>query len=312
MEPDVDLLLRTLAARQHGVIARRQAHELGVSPDALLHRGRVGDWAPVGPEVLRLVGTPHTPLVGAMAAVLDGGPGAVLALGSGVAHWGVPGFALAPHHVLRTRAGRQRHRPLGVLHTTTNLPAHHVTTLEGIPITRPERTVADLAGRLHPDRLERLVDAAWTRRLVSYGSLVALVDELRPMRRRGVRVLDEILSVRPADYRPPESGLEARVQELLRKAGIGDFERQVDLGDEFWIGRVDFFSPRRQLVLEVNGDRFHTSPVDVERDRVRVDRLRAAGVGVISVPEFDIWHRPQAIIDAVRTHPAVASPSHAA
>ncbi|HEV2809195.1 MAG TPA: type IV toxin-antitoxin system AbiEi family antitoxin domain-containing protein [Acidimicrobiales bacterium] len=75
---DLDWNLRALAERQHGVITRRQAQDLGASRHHVRRRTASPDWEPVTSKVLRLVGTQRTFRQRAMAAALDAGPGAAV------------------------------------------------------------------------------------------------------------------------------------------------------------------------------------------------------------------------------------------
>ena len=53
-------------------------------------------------------------------------------------------------------------------------------------------------------------------------------------------------------------------------------------------------------MVEVDGERFHNAPLDVEADRIREERLTRAGYIVQRVPEFDITNRKQAVADQLR------------
>src|SRR6185503_2332758 len=76
-----------LAARQHGVIARRQLLELGYTPRSIEHRLASGRLHPVWRGVYA-VGRPALTRYGRwMAAVLSCGPNAVLSHGSAAALW---------------------------------------------------------------------------------------------------------------------------------------------------------------------------------------------------------------------------------
>ena len=94
-------MVRTVAARQHGLVSRRQLADGGMTPNAVAHavRGRRLEW--LSPRVLRLQVSADTPTT-AMAAVLDASD-AALALVGGVV-LGVPGWG-STVHVLRA-AGR--------------------------------------------------------------------------------------------------------------------------------------------------------------------------------------------------------------
>lgn len=301
-----------LTARQHALATRSQLMALGYEPHDIARRIARGILEEVTGRVLRVGGSPHTPHQAAMAAVLDSGPGAVLARSSALALWGLPSFELTPLHVLRDRSGRAHETALATIHTTVRLDAEHVMELYGIPVSSPVRALVDLAGVVSYGRLERICDWAWSRRLLTGTSLHEAVATLAIRGRPGVAKLRALAEARPIGYRPPESSLEARAAEILASAGERGLQAQVDLGDDDWIGRVDLVDLELRVVVEIQSDLFHTSVSDRERDRLRRERLRAAGWIVIEVAEFDVWHRPDRFLAAVRQARAEARRRRAA
>jgi len=131
--------------------------------------------------------------------------------------------------------------------------------------------------------------------------LHALLAELGGPGRNGVAAMRAALAGRPPGYVATASGLEARFARLLAEAGEAPLQRQVDLGGHAWIGRVDFVDRRLGIVVEVDSDVHHTSPLDRAHDRRRDDRLRAAGwSAVVRVTEDEIWRRPAEAVARVR------------
>ncbi len=141
-----------------------------------------------------------------------------------------------------------------------------------------------------------MVDTAWSMRLVSGPSLHRMLDELAQRGRPGIRVMRQVLRDRPVDYIPPASGLEARLVQILERAGQPPMRRQVDLGDTLWIGRVDFRDERLPLVVEVQSERFHASHIDTQLDAQRLRRLREAGLTVVEITDVEVWHRPEVVL----------------
>lgn len=286
--------LRRLAAAQHGAFSRTQAAGLGFDRWVVSRRLRTGDWAALSPRVLCVAGSPATNEQRAMAATLD-------VLGSAVSHessggmWGIPGFRLEPLHVVQPVGPHRMTSPLCQVHTSTHLPASHRAMLHGIPVTTPVRTLFDLAPRVHPLRMPRLVDAAWAMRLVSGELLHAALEDHAQRGRPGIQLMREILADRPVTYRPPDSNLEARFQDIARSAGVATLRRQVETGGDSWVGRVDFRDQVLPLVIEIDSERFHGSLTARADDEVRRQRLIDAGFVVRQIPEFDVWHRPAVV-----------------
>jgi hypothetical protein len=299
--------LRRLAADQHGLVSVEQAGALGIS---VRHREHLVDgrrWAHESTRVLRLVGAPVTPASRAMAAVLQAGPGAALASWSACAWWGLPGAPLFPAIVDRPR-DRATRPVAGRAREPVSLEVGHILRLDGIPTVVPARALFEVAGTKRRgaeipswvERVARLVDTAWSMRLVSGATLHGMLEDLAQRGRPGIRVMRQVLQDRPVEYVPPASNLESRVQSILRDAGITSLRRHVDTGtDRHWIGRVDFRDAVLPFVLEVQSERFHSSRIDRQLDERRIEALRHAGLVVAEAIEEDAWHRPDRIVRQV-------------
>jgi hypothetical protein len=294
--------LRELSALQHRLVAVRQVYQLGFSRDQLRHLLGSGRWEPVTPRVIGLVGAPSTDVEPVMEAVLHFGPDAYVARSTALAVWGVPGFDLRPVHVV-TRRRVNRH-PAGsdaIVHSSRDLTDAHIADVRGMPVTTPIRAIFDVASTAHPKKVERALDNAWSRRLVSYALVHRTLRELGARGRAGITLMRELASVRPAGYRPPGSSTEGRVNEILERAGERPLRRQVDRGtQEAWIGRVDLVDDDLPLSIEVQSELFHGSVLDRRNDEARLVGLRAAGHEVVEMWETDVWRRPQQVLADVR------------
>jgi very-short-patch-repair endonuclease len=292
--------LRGLAELQYSVIARRQARAIGASAAALRHRARGPDWEPVTPAVLRLRGSRHSDEQRAMSAVLDAGHGAVLSHNAAAAWWGLPGFDLEALHVTRSR-GRSGHTSrLAQLHEVRVLPSHHVTVLRSVPVTTPARTLFDLAGTLHPKRVERAIENAWSDRIVDGRVLSSMLDDMAGRGRRGVSVMRSILAERGPDYVPPASGLEGRFRDLLRRAGLPPMVRQIDVGGETWLGRVDFLNREAKLVVQIDSERHHTALIDRRADDAQTAAMEDAGFLVLRFTDAEVWYHGDKVVAELR------------
>ncbi len=81
-----------------------------------------------------------------MAAVLAGGPGAVLSHRPAGARWGLRAWRGRP----AITVSRWRRSPSEIEVHSSSLPRDEVTVLDGIPITTVPRTLLDLATLLDP------------------------------------------------------------------------------------------------------------------------------------------------------------------
>lgn len=180
------------AAQQHGVIAGYQLASIGLSEKARRHLLRRGALERVSRAVFRVAGSPDTLQQRRMAAVLDAGPGAALSHDAAAAAWGMGHDAHPRLQVVRARRGTAPRVSLARVHEVRDLRTHHVIAMDGVPTTTPARTVVDLAATTYPDRVARILDAAWASRLLGIGEVANIVAEVRGRGRAGVVLLDDL------------------------------------------------------------------------------------------------------------------------
>ncbi|MFN0091205.1 MAG: endonuclease domain-containing protein [Acidimicrobiales bacterium] len=129
------------------------------------------------------------------------------------------------------------------------------------------------------DLLELALESALRRGLTTLADvhLVAACGA----RRAGAEVLAEVLARRPVGAPATESYLETRAVQVMRRGGLPDPARQVEIRDGRggFIARVDFLLGR--LVVETDGRATHARDGAFERDRERWSRLAAAGYAVL-------------------------------
>lgn len=261
------------------------------------------DWLQLTERVLAIRGAPNTAEQRAMAAVLDVSPGGVGSHATAAATWGSPAFRLDPIQVTLQRYDVYRKSPLAVVHYERHIESCDVKIVNGIPITSPGRTLFDLAASLrhHPTRLARLTDWFVTNGLLDGDTLDRVVATLAKRGRAGSTIMREIAASRGPGYLAPGSGNEARTQEILDRAGLGPFDRQVNVGtDEEWCGRVDFRHRSLPLILEVQSWKHHASLTDRTADALRRAKQEAAGFVVVEVWDHEVWHDVPSVEAVVR------------
>jgi very-short-patch-repair endonuclease len=178
---------------------------------------------------------------------------------------------------------------------------HHVTEVQGIPVTTLPKTIFDVAHRLKEDRLDRLIEMVIAKSPGILPALHALLDELACRGRPGIRAMRTQLRARPIGYVACQSALELRFARILEGAGEPPLTRQVDVGGHDWIGRVDFADLPIRVLFEIDSILHHTTPGDVARDEARDRALRAAGwAEVVRIPEEHIWYQPWLVVECVR------------
>jgi predicted transcriptional regulator of viral defense system len=258
-----------LARGQHDVLTRQQLLGLGFTRREIegriesgrLHRIRTGIYA---------VGRPSLTKYGRwMAAVLACGDGAVLSHSSAAALWRIGVERDAEIH-LSLPSQSHREVPGLWIHRRPSLNIQRDTTREyGIPCTTPIQTLIDMSLRLDRLGVERMVNEADKYNLTHPPQLREALGTRAG--ESGVARLRFILDRRT--FRLTREELERRFLPLVRQAGLptpltGQFVNEFE---------VDFYWPDLGLVVETDGLRYHRTPAEQARDRLRDQAHTAAG-----------------------------------
>jgi hypothetical protein len=265
--------IRRLAERQHGIVARWQLLDIGLSGRLIRGRVEVGSLIPVFQGVFALGHRRLTKRGRWLAAVLASGPGAVLSHGSAMELWGLRG-SRGDIEALRHSGGVHRRRSGIRLHQTRSLPDDHVTVEQGIPVTTPERTLLDMAGRLDAKQLERALVEGDKNGCLRWPRLQAMVRGWRGKKGIGrLRLVAMEVDPRAADtFAPSEIDFLA----LCREFGLP--LPQVNVLVEGFL--VDFYWPAHRLVIESDSYKHHTDRPAFEDDHERTVKLTLAGYEV--------------------------------
>jgi hypothetical protein len=181
--------IASLAAMQHGVVARRQLLRLGIGREAIQHRLETGRLYPLDRGIYA-VGHRRLSAEGRWsAAVLFAGAGAVLGGQSGAVALGMLTYAPGPIEVIVPRPRRARR---GLRLRTSMLLSDEVTQVRDIPVTTPARTLFDMAATTRPQIVKLAFDEAEYRRLTSPVGLAVLLQ--RHPRQPGAAVLRALLA----------------------------------------------------------------------------------------------------------------------
>jgi very-short-patch-repair endonuclease len=299
MTKRTDEVIAAIAARQYGCFSREQVRDT-IDPRALLTRARSGLIVAETDQVFRLAAAPSTDLQRVKMATLDVPGGAIGWAFTSAWVWDFPGFPLRDVEVA---ARRSQHRPstLAWVHHPRLLVPEHVTVWKGIEVASVALTIYSLAGRIHPDRLNRLVVNVCKRSRAVHEQLHDLLPVLAAQGRNGITAMRWVLDRWPRGCTFPDSGNEVRFEDIMAAAGITGLRRQVDLGGHEWIGRVDYLCELTSIIFEIDSELHHTSPEDVAADAVRDAALKAEGhPEVVRIWTERIWSHPQEIPWIVR------------
>ena len=246
-----------VAKRQHGHVARRQLLALGLRWGAIEARIASGEYVRVHRGVYCIAPRRDDPVSRAAAAVLACGEGAVLSHASAASLWGFRARWSFPLEVI---ADGERERPGITAHRCRSLSGRDMTRQLGVPTTSPERTILDLAPRLTPKQLTRMVNDA---RLSGHLHLATLQDLLA---RNPLHPATKLLTPFATDTsHPTRSDFEDDFQAFTHKYGL-----PTPLTNTTVNGReVDAYFPEQRLIVECDGWDTHQTKTAFEDDRER-------------------------------------------
>jgi very-short-patch-repair endonuclease len=266
------------------VIAREQLLAFGFSAKAIRHRTENGRLYKIRRGVYA-VGRPSLTEHGRwMAAVLACGDGAILSHSSAAALWRI-GFEQRPLIELSLPSPSRRRRPGLRIHRRPSLHQRDITTRHNIPVTTPIQTLVDLALRLDRRRIERAINEADKYDLVHPPELREALD--RRVGEPGVARLRHILDRRT--FRLTKEELERRFLPLARRACL-PVPLTGQIVNEF---EVDFYWPDLGLVVETDGLRYHRTPAEQARDRLRDQAHTAAGLIQLRFTHEQVRYEPE-------------------
>jgi very-short-patch-repair endonuclease len=287
--------MRELARRQEGLLATWQLRQLGHSRTGIAHH--TAQLRQIHDGVFLTGDAPITERQRWWAATLTA-PRTVLAHGSAGAAWGFHRHT-GPTTILRPGSGGpRRHDGLLIRRSSLVRPdgrLRHATTLDHLPITTPERTLADLWRTLPTDRARRkLLREALRLRRTSTRSLREHLEQAPPRLRAATlrRLLERY--ERLALHRC-RSDAEARAVELIADARLPLPRINTPIaGEEADLSWLDV-----HLIIEIDGDQFHQ---DKAEDARRSTIWTEAGWRVRRAPADLVFAQPRTFAERVRHH----------
>ena len=224
-----------------------------------------------------------------MAAVLACGEGAVVSHLSAAELWGIRrrarrlsgaggrGGSGAVHVTVPSTAGKRRQSGI-VLHRSSTLTASGCTRRDGIPVTNPGRTLADLRPLLSP---------------AQFNAAVRETDFL------GLPIDEGVVRQGHASSKAPRTrtDLEAMFLTLCRRHRLPQPEVNVKVERV----EVDFLWPARRLVAEVDGWESHRGRSAFEEDRRRDARLKLLGYEVLRFTWLQVKDEARTVAATIRT-----------
>ena len=271
-----DEAIALLAGRQHGVVARWQLLELGISRRAIQHRletGRLRPLYPGGAWAAYAAGHGALPLAGhALAATITAGPGAAASYWTSLA---LRNLLERPRPLIHVTTPRARRPRRGLFIHRAVLPETDLDLVDGVPCTSVARTCLDISAEGNERALRTLIKRAEFRGLIKPEEIVEILE--RYPRRRGRRTLARIAAGYALTAGPTQSPLEDDFAEFCGGRGIplGETNVPVVAGGRTYI--VDCIYREARLAIELDGRDAHERALAFEEDRKRDRALTAAG-----------------------------------
>jgi hypothetical protein len=283
-----------LAAAQGGVISPRQVETLGFTTHMRESRVRTGMWEPVGRLGYRLIRMDDEKNLLRAAVILL--PGAVVSHCSASRVHGFPVPATEPTVTVHTRT---THSFPGVrVRRGHDLVEEHWEIVDGLPTTKPERTVVDLSADLTERELSRLVQDLVIKGTLQLEPLRLVADQVCRRGRPGSAVMRAVLADL-MDQPGPQSELEKRARKLL---GFAMLPEPISEFPVPWSPsrRFDDAYPERRVAIEWDSRAWHTTLEAMDRDRRRDRDCAIHGWVLLRFTWGDVTTRQNDVIAAVR------------
>jgi very-short-patch-repair endonuclease len=259
-----DARIAAMAARQHGVVSIGQLREGGLSDTAVRERLRAGQLHRVHRGVYAVGHVAPSVKRRWMAAVLTLGGNAVLSHRSAAALWELlPANDGAVDVSLPSRSGRRRRQGI-CIHRPVSLEPAELTRRQGIPVTSPARTLADLRTTVSARELRRAIRQAEVFSLPT-GPAVTSDRTRSELEHRFLQLCRR--------HRLPKPGVNLRVGSLT----------------------VDFCWVEQKLIVETDGYRYHRGRAAFEDDRARDLALRTLGYEVLRLSYRQVLKEPNQV-----------------
>ncbi len=285
------LALAELAERQHGVVSIRQLEtKLGYSRWAVQREAAAGRLHRLYRSVYA-VGYRRIPTEGrCLAAVLACGPDALLSHRSAAWLWGLWRYGPDPLAVTGPQPRKPR-LPIQ-LHRSAILTDADRALEKNIPITAVPRTLLDCAVEFRDSQLRRMLERSEELKLFDLGPIEELLE--RSGRHKGRRLLRRAIAL----YQPvpfTRSGFERRFFEAVLRAGLPrPATNFVEAGFE-----LDVYWPEHRFAVELDSYATHGTNAAFERDHLRDEDLKLAGIEMTRVTDVRFHREPKAVLKRV-------------
>jgi hypothetical protein len=268
-----DARLALLANRQAGAFSFRQAVDVGFPTSTIGRRLASGAWVRRLPGVLSHAGTPRTRRHDLWVAKLAVGEAGVISHESAALLHGAERLPADPI-VLTAPHGRGQSLPGLFVHQIDDLRTSHRTLVDELPVSKPARSVVELAATQPAGVIGRVADDLVRMGKTTYGGIAAVFSQVVRPGKPGLVKVARVLEERGDGHVPPHSELERLLFATLEAGGLPAPSRQIPLPGRGPVrGIADGGYADARILLEADGRRWHSRV-----DAARADRARDAQV----------------------------------
>jgi very-short-patch-repair endonuclease len=165
---------------------------------------------------------------------------------------------------------------------------------EGIPATAIPRTLLDIAETAPGRPLRNAIERSERLGLLDLGEIDALL--LRSRGRAGTPALRAALEI----YRDP-AFTRSRAERLLLAALRGNGVKRPAVNTFVAGHEIDAYWQRERFAVEVDGWEFHRTRAAFERDPLRQEQLKLAGIDSIRITARRLEREPRAVAERIGT-----------
>lgn len=231
-------------------------------------------------------------------AVLSFGPSAVASHATACHLWGM---ARRPNQIevsITTKGIPTRDH---IIHRTTDLVDIDTTVVNGLGCTTLARSLVDVGVPWGQGFVARCLDEALRRRLVTVQAVAAVLHGVARKGRNGVGPMRYVLLERVGALELSEGIMEDEFLRIMKAAGVDLPAPQVELyrrGGRL-IARVDFVYHQFRLVIELDGEAFHSDRDSFRKDRRKQNALVLEGYRVLRFTYFDLFAASEYVVSQV-------------
>lgn len=293
--------MRQLAAQNYGILCVSDLELAGIDRRYRHRMCFSGELERLSQSVYRLGGVPSSWKGDLLALCWAQTPHGWVSHRSAARLWGLPDFndrvldVIVPRHSRRPRITADFR-----LHESAILPGSDGTTLKGIPITTPARTIIDLAAVVGDERLEYAVESVLRLKLCTIADIEEVQGRVCGQGRRGTQNLRVVVDRQLGRDRPIDSVTNVRLRRLLLGAGLPEPEMEFEVVVAAHKYFADLAYPKQNLLIECVSESYHLRRLKYSMDNTRRNRLLTAGWIVLEFTWHQVFKAPDACIAEIR------------